>query len=169
MKLKMHDGSIYDLKQVRHGPNLKRNLISLGMMDQIECIINVQHGVLSVVKGSLVLLKENGLYVFEGNTITGEVFMSSSFNFYKIKLWHLRLGHMSIKGLRELSKQGLLGNNRIEDLVFCEDCVLGKYTRTSFKSSIYTTKDIMEYIHSDLGGPTQDFSLRGSIFFFVNN
>lgn len=32
VKLKMHDGSVYELKQVRHIPDLKRNLISLGMI-----------------------------------------------------------------------------------------------------------------------------------------
>lgn len=58
INLKMHDRSVYELKQARHVPNLKRNLISLGMMDQMGCIIKVQHGVVSIVKGSIVLLKE---------------------------------------------------------------------------------------------------------------
>ena len=65
-KLKLHDNSILELKQVKHVPDLKRNLISLGMLDQIGCVVKVQQGIISVVKGSLVLLKEikkNGLYV----------------------------------------------------------------------------------------------------------
>lgn len=33
VKLKMHDGSIYKLKQVRYIAERKRNLILLGMMD----------------------------------------------------------------------------------------------------------------------------------------
>lgn len=33
VKLNMHDGSIFKLKQVRHIPDLKRKLISIGMMD----------------------------------------------------------------------------------------------------------------------------------------
>lgn len=31
---KLHDGSIREVRQVRHVPDLKRNLISYGMMDQ---------------------------------------------------------------------------------------------------------------------------------------
>lgn len=33
VKLKMHDGSMFKLKQVRHIPDLKRKLISIGMVD----------------------------------------------------------------------------------------------------------------------------------------
>lgn len=107
IKLKLHDNSILELKQVRHVPDLKRNLISLGMLDQIGCVVKVQQGIMSVVKGSLVLLRgirKNGLYVLEGTTVTGMVSVSSSSSVDKTRLWHLRLGHMSLRGLKELSK-----------------------------------------------------------------
>ena len=65
-------------------------------------------------------------------------------------LWHLRLGHMSLKGLKELQKQGILGTVQILELDFCEDRVLGKATRNSFNKSVHSTKGILEYIHSDL-------------------
>lgn len=41
VKLKMHDGFVYKLKQVRHFLDLKMNLISLGMIDQIRCVVKV--------------------------------------------------------------------------------------------------------------------------------
>ncbi|KAH9782310.1 hypothetical protein KPL71_008845 [Citrus sinensis] len=160
IKLKLHDNSILELKQVRHVPDLKRNLISLGMLDQIGCVVKVEQGIMSVVKGSLVLLKgirKNGLYVLEGTTVTGMVSVSSSSSVDKTRLWHLRLGHMSLRGFKELSKQGLLGSDTIGEMMFCEDCVLGKSTRTSFKSSVHTTRSILDYIHSNLWGPTQVF------------
>ncbi|KAH9726310.1 hypothetical protein KPL70_008223 [Citrus sinensis] len=168
IKLKLHDNSILELKQVRHVLDLKRNLISLGMLDQIGCIVKVQQGIMSVVKGSLVLLKgirKNGLYVLEGTTMTGMVLVSSSSSVDKTRLWHLRLRHMSLRGLKELSKQGLLGSDTIGEMVFCEDCVLGKSTRTSFKSSVHTTRSILDYIHSDLWGPAQVVSLGGARYF----
>ncbi|KAH9716240.1 hypothetical protein KPL71_021389 [Citrus sinensis] len=168
IKLKLHDNSILELKQVRHVSDLKRNLISLGMLDQIGCVVKVQQGIMSVVKGSLVLLKgirKNGLYVLEGTTVIGMVLVSSSSSVDKTRLWHLRLGHMSLRGLKELSKQGLLGSDTIGEMVFCEDCVLGKSTRTSFKSSVHTTRSILDYIHSDLWGPAQVVSLGGARYF----
>ena len=89
IKLKLHDNSILELKQVRHVHNLKRNLISLGLLDQIGCVVKVQQGIMSVVKGSLVLLKgirKNGLYVLEGTTVTGMVSVSSSSSVDKTRL-----------------------------------------------------------------------------------
>ena len=41
VNLKLHDGSIRVIKQVRHVLYLKRNLISLGMLDQIGCRIRL--------------------------------------------------------------------------------------------------------------------------------
>ena len=60
---------------------------------------------------------------------------------------------MSIKGLKELKKQGVLGSDKIEELVFCEECITGKSTRNSFKKSIHKNSKILQYIHSDLWGP----------------
>ncbi|KAL0443794.1 UNVERIFIED_CONTAM: Retrovirus-related Pol polyprotein from transposon TNT 1-94 [Sesamum latifolium] len=43
----------------------------------------------------------------------------------KASLWHRRLGHISLKGLDLLHKDGLLPD-KFKDLNFCDDCVLGK-------------------------------------------
>ncbi|KAH9768873.1 Integrase catalytic domain-containing protein [Citrus sinensis] len=109
--------------------------------------------------------KRNEVYVLDGEAITGlsSVFIGSEKD--KTKLWHLRLGHMSVKGLMELQKQGVLGDEKITELDFCEDCVLGKTTRSSFKSSTHTTCGILDYIHSDLWGPAQTVSLGGNSYF----
>lgn len=106
-----------------------------------------------MVKGSTIMMNEirsNGLYVLEGKTITSELTVTSSASIDRTKLWHLRLGQMSQRGLNELFKQGLLGGDKIGALVFREDCVLGKSTRTSFKSSMNTSKNMLDYVHSDL-------------------
>ena len=108
---------------------------------------------------------KNGVYISDGEMVTGESSVSTKVNMDATKLWHLRLGHMSIKGLKELVKQGVLENGKIGELVVCEDCVLGKSTRASFKKSQHKTRDILEYIHSDLWGPSQVLSLGGNMFF----
>lgn len=41
VKLNMHDNFVFELKQVRHVSDLKRSLISLGMIDQIRCNIKI--------------------------------------------------------------------------------------------------------------------------------
>lgn len=45
------------------------------------------------------------------------------------KSWHLILGHVSEAGLKELSKQGLVGKIQIGTMDICEHCTYGKATR----------------------------------------
>lgn len=51
------------------------------------------------------------------------------------RLWPLRLGHISIKSLKMLGKQGVLRSDKLGDLEFCEGCLLGKSTTNSFQKS----------------------------------
>lgn len=86
----------------------------------------------------------------------------------KAKLWHKRLGHISERGLQELSKQKLLCGDKIESLEFCEQCVLGKSTRIKFKTGQHTTTRPFEYVHSDLwggGGAARTQTLCGGKYF----
>ena len=167
IKLKMLDGTIRELANVRHVPDLKRNLISLGMLDKIECVIKLESGTLKVLKGFMVLMKgnlDNGLYMLQGSVVTGEVGVSNQ-NLNKTLLWHFRLGYMSEKALRELSKQGVLGEDKIEPLKFCEECVLGKSSRVKFGTGAHVSRGTLEYIHADLWGPAQTTSLGGARYF----
>ena len=50
-------------------------------------------------------------------------------------------------------------------LEFCEDCVLGKQTRVKFGSAIHNTKGILDYVHSDVWGPTKTAALGGTHYF----
>ncbi|KAG8497429.1 hypothetical protein CXB51_008736 [Gossypium anomalum] len=77
IKVKMFDGVVRTLSDVRHVPELKRNLISLRQR------------------------KTAKLYVLQGSTVTGDAAVaSSSLSDDDItKLWHMRLGHMSENGM----------------------------------------------------------------------
>ena len=61
---------------MRYASDLKRNLISLSILDQIGCSFKVENGCLKVVKGSFVIMKGvkmDGLYILDGRTIIGSV------------------------------------------------------------------------------------------------
>ena len=65
----MYDGVIRDLKQVRYVPDLKRNLISLRVIDQLGCSIKAENCEIQVVQNVVVIMKgigRNGLYVLVG-------------------------------------------------------------------------------------------------------
>ncbi|KAH9769620.1 hypothetical protein KPL71_012083 [Citrus sinensis] len=167
VSIKMHDGKVISLEQVRYVPELKRNLISLGMIDQLGCSIKAENGELQIIRNGTVIMKgyrRNGLYVLNGSVMLPGV---NSVSGDKTRLWHMRLAHMSEKGLRELSKQGLLGTDQISPLQLCEKCVFGKATRQRFNPGKQETKNTMDYIYSDLWGPSQVSSHGGARYFIT--
>ena len=76
-----------------------------------------------VMKGSW----KNGLYMLHGETVIGLAAAATITELQRAKLWHLRLGHMSERGMLELQKQGLLGNVEVSKLDFCETCTWKGY------------------------------------------
>ncbi|KAL8497416.1 hypothetical protein ACS0TY_020925 [Phlomoides rotata] len=108
IRIKTHNGSCKVLADVRFIPNLKRNLISLGMLELRGIHFKSNGGILLVRKGSDVVMRgirKPTLYYLDGSTVLGEASVSKQED---PDLWHLRLGHVSEKGLNELKKQGIL-------------------------------------------------------------
>jgi hypothetical protein len=80
IKIKMFDGIVRTLMEVRHVPKLKNNLISLGFLDSRGYKCTCQGGVLKVSKGILVVMKATkigNLYQLEGSTEINEATMVS--------------------------------------------------------------------------------------------
>ena len=154
----MFDCTIQTFGDVRHVPDLKRNLSSLSTPESKRHKFFSDGGVLKVLKGPLVFLKGHkgyaNLYVMEGSTVLRDAAVASftPSNVVFTKIWHIRLGHMSQQGMNELSHKGMLRSQCTSKLDFCEHCVFGKQTRMRFSSRIHTTKSILDYIHSDLWG-----------------
>ncbi|KAG8501668.1 hypothetical protein CXB51_004714 [Gossypium anomalum] len=147
IKVKMFDGVVRTLSDVRHVLELKRNLISLSTLDSKWYRYTAESRVLKISKGSLVVMKGQKktakLYVLQGSTVTRDAAIaSSSLSDDDItKLWHMRLGHMSENGMVELSKRGLLDRQGICKLNFCEHCVFGKKVWAFFlkrKSDVFS-------------------------------
>ena len=168
VQIRMFDGTIRTFGDVRHVPDLKRNLISLSTLDSKGYKFVGVGGVLKVLKGALVFLKGHkryaNLYVMEGSTVLGDAAVPSSTpsDADITKIWHMRLGHMSQQGMDELSRRGLLCGQCTSKLDFCEHCVFGKQTRVRFSSGIHSTKGILDYIHSDFWGPSTTPSHGGA-------
>ena len=168
MMLNMRDSIIRELDNVRHIPELKRNLISLSMLDKAGCSIRVESSSLKVIKRTLVLIKgemPHVLYIMQGTAISRDAGVVKNQEQDKTLLWHFRPGHVSEKGLKELVKQGALWSDKISVVGFCEECVLRKSSRTRFKTTMHNTKGILDYIHSNLWGPSQIESLGGACCF----
>lgn len=63
-----------------------------------------------------------------------------------------------------MSNRGLLGNQCTGSLKFCEHCVFGKQRRVSFKAATHRTKSTLNYIHSDLRGPSRKPSFEYHLY-----
>ncbi|GAV69795.1 gag_pre-integrs domain-containing protein [Cephalotus follicularis] len=163
----MFDGVIRTL-EAWHVPGLKKNLISLGVLDSHGCKFSGENGIIKVFRGALVIMKGkkiDGLYQLQGNTVLGTVAVASSLgdkDADTTRLWHIRLGHMSERELQIMSKKGLLAGAKLGKLDFCEHYVYGKQCRVKISTSIHKTKGILDYIHSDIWGPSSQVSLGES-------
>ncbi|RZB99644.1 Callose synthase 7 isoform B [Glycine soja] len=157
----------------RHVPELKKNLISIGIMDGKGFKCNTENGVMKIQKGSTMVMKgikRGNLYILQGTTCVEDGLVAFASRSNKsipdlTQLWHMRLGHMSEKGMMILQKQQLLGNQKLDELKFCEHHVFGKQHRIKFPKAIHTTKGTLDYIHADCWGPTRVPSLGGGRYF----
>ena len=99
------NGSVWLLEKVQHIPELRRNLIYVGQLDDEGHAILFVDGTWKVTKGVRVLArgKEIGtLYMTSSPRDTITVANAS----IDTSLWHHRLGHMSEKGMKMLLSKG---------------------------------------------------------------
>ena len=152
--IKQHNGNQWLLKEVRHVPDLKKNLISIGQLGGEACVTTIfTDKTWKVTKGALVIAKGekvgtlylcNGIsHFFNTLTSTGEDTI----------LWHHRFGHMSEKGMKILHLRNLLPGLKHVDLKICENCVYGKQKRAKFLRVGKEKKSKkLELVHTDVWG-----------------
>ena len=120
IRIKMFDGVVKTLCDVRHVPEMERNLISLGTLDSNDYGYKSAGGVMKVTKGAMVVMKghksSKNIYKLLGSTVVGGI----EFEFDYIVLWHMQLGHMSKQAMLELYKRNLLKVVKTCKLDFCK-------------------------------------------------
>ena len=57
IKIKMDNGTIRTIQEVRHVEGLKKNLLSLGQIDNLGCKTHIENEILRIVRGALVVMK----------------------------------------------------------------------------------------------------------------
>ena len=160
------------LTYVRYIPKLEKNLISLGTLESKGFTIIMQSEILKVVSRELVVMKgirRNNVYLYQGSTAveTASVVSEADKVAEMSRLWHFRLGHAGDKSFQTLAMQGLLKGAKTCKRDFCEQCVLGKQKRVKFGTAIHNTEGILDYIHTDVWGPTKTASLGGKHYFVI--
>ena len=65
-------------------------------------------------------------------------------------LWHKRLGHMSVKGMKTLAVKGVLEGLKSVDVGSCENCVMRKHKRVSFTRTASKLKKVRLEMEPDV-------------------
>jgi hypothetical protein len=166
VQIKKKNGNQWLLKEVRHVPDLRKNIISTRQLESEGCISIFTDKVWKVTKGSLVIAKGEKvgtLYLCTGNTESSTSLASTGLD---TSLWHHRLGHISEKGMQILHKRNLLPDIKQIDLDFCEQCVYGKHKRVRFlRVGKVKKNENLDLVHTYVWGLAQVSSLGGSHYY----
>ncbi|GJU03531.1 retrovirus-related pol polyprotein from transposon TNT 1-94 [Tanacetum coccineum] len=141
------------------------NLISLRTLEKEGYTIKLQSGKVKVIYSSRVILsgtrRDNCVYYLDGHEVAGELNASVEEKDSLAHVWHKRLGHICEARLQVLEKQEFSGKKSLGKLDFCENCVLEKSHRVSFYVGRHTIQGVIDYVYSNLWGPSQVESSRG--------
>ena len=133
--LETSNGSKIFLDRVKHVPDIRLNLLSVGKLCDENYDSLFSRDGWKLTKGSMVVArgtKYSTLYLAQAKVIK-DVINAAEF-VDGTNLWHKRLCHMSEKGMTVLAKKNLLSDVKNAHLQKCSHCFAGKQNRVSFKN-----------------------------------
>lgn len=157
------------LENVLYVPDLRRNLFSEGAVTRRGYVIMKSNEKALIMKNNVVVmmahLTGNNLYELDVKTVKQE---NCNIVQTDIKVWHERLGHLNIKELQKMSKNGVIpcALNGNQDFI-CEACQYGKQARRPFLKSARDPIQPGEIVYSDVCGPIEEPSVSGMKYFVL--
>jgi ABC-type transport system involved in cytochrome c biogenesis ATPase subunit len=156
------------LDNVRHVPDIRLNLLSVGNLDDIRHGSYFGDAKWKLTKGSLIVArgrKKGCLYVTKTKLCNDVLTITE--NETSAELWHKRLGHMSEKGMQALAHMFLLELKGIT-LKPCEYCFAGKQHRVAFRTRpSHHAENVLDIVHTDICSMTEK-SLGGALYFDIH-
>lgn len=83
------------------------------------------------------------------------------------KRWHKWLAHMNIRSVETLARKVYLRREEVKNLGLCEAYAMGKSHKQKFPKGAHTTKEVLEYIHTDLWGSSNTVSSLSGAHYFL--
>ena len=124
------------------------HLISTGALDDEGYHNHFEVGKWKLTKGYLVVargVKQASLYTMQGRSYRETNMVKTD----TVDLWHMRLGHMSEKGMQILArKEVLLASGVLTKKN--PHCIAGKKYKASFKCGPSRKSKIFELVHTDV-------------------
>ncbi|GJY95831.1 retrovirus-related pol polyprotein from transposon TNT 1-94 [Tanacetum coccineum] len=132
-----HNGKESMIEDVYYVHTIKSNILSLGQLMEKGYWVLMKNGkmLLKNEKGvivALVKMCKNRTFKLNLNSIAEKCLKSDLSD--EESIWHLRFGHLHFSGLKELTRKSMVHGlpNLKYDGRFCESCIFGKQTRSSF-------------------------------------
>ena len=169
--LKLESGWSLHLEEVLYVPRLKKNLLSVGVLEDKGYIVVVTKGkdIMWPLGGDMssaieIGVKEGNVYRLTGNPIQAQVHVVMN----PCELWHRRFGHLNYRALPSLPDMvtGMPPIKLVHDGV-CKGCTLGKNVKKPYSGSSRRSKGILDLIHSDLCGPMIAPSMSGCLYYVI--
>jgi hypothetical protein len=165
--LHLHSGFKLYLNNGLYVPSLKRNLISVRLLDidgfscnfgDMKCLIkyNNEDVGLAYFQDKLYLLSLNESVM----NVCDDKDKRFSKNETSSKLWHSRLGHISRGRIERLIKEEILHPLDFSNFDQCIECIKGKFVKQIKKGAGQST-GILELIHTGICGPFPIESMDG--------
>jgi len=173
VSLNLPSGHVLLLKDVVYVPSMRRNFISVSILDKCGYTFELGNGKLvvyfnSIIVGSGVLY--DGLYMLNMNDMSVNYVIGhkrSRVDENSSMLWHRRLGHISRPQIERLIKEGILHDLDFSDFDTCVDCVKGKLTAKVRNTGANMRDNVLELIHTDIYGPITPTSMGGYRYFIT--
>jgi len=94
VRIKIFDGVVGVISNVKHVLDIRKNLISLGVLDNLGYSYSSKGRIMKITKGALIVMKGKKvsmLYGLIGNTVIGRVVVTTTVesNTDDTKLWHI--------------------------------------------------------------------------------
>lgn len=149
---------------------LKHNILSVGQI--------VDKGYdLQFKNGKCKILNTSGIEISSRTKTEGHIFHLNAgekscliSHIDEIWLWHRRMCHVNFDSMIKINSiQVVRDLHKIVKPInlVCKECQLGTQTRISFQRKQYTSDGLLDLVHADLCGPTNDKSVQGDKYFML--
>ena len=152
------------LENVLHVPALGRNLLSVAQAtrDQSWAFHNNKASLIQADKAIITASLKNGLYILDPSSMSPTSALLVSAPDSTLLDWHRRLGHLDVRAVVQMGKEGRLDNKVDWGLVRkgvygfqCPLCIQGKGKRLPSPISASERHRPLYSIHVDLWGPAR--------------
>jgi hypothetical protein len=152
VRIRIHVDSVWKMKKVRHVPELKKNLIFVGQLDDEGHDFHFHRGKWKVNMRARIIAQGEKTSTLYMTTVMRDTIAFADAS-VKADFWHQRLGYISKKGLKVMHLLGKLPKLKSINIDFCKNCIFSKQKWVSFKTSGRTLRnEKLELIHTDVWG-----------------